>query len=101
MCKTALMVMALLLAGSLGVLAWQAAPVPAVTNQQPARTAASVELDPQLQAALEEIAGGGSQMSTSRPVSRRTWVCSLSCQPCGGLGAFCPRGTGQCVRFCP
>ena len=99
--KTALMVMSLLLAGSLGVLARQAAPVPAVTDQQPARVAATMDLDPQLQAALQEIARGSSQLSTSRPVSRRSWVCSRSCLPCGGLGGFCPQGAGQCVPHCP
>lgn len=99
--KTALMVVSLLLASSLGVLARQAASVPAATNQPTAQAAASVDLDPQLQAALQEMARGGSQMSTSRPVFPRTWVCSKSCLPCGGLGGFCPQGTGQCVRFCP
>jgi hypothetical protein len=99
--KTAFLAVSLLLAGFLGVLARQAAPTPAPATQQPARAAASVELDPQLQAALEEITHGGSQMSTSRPVYPRTWVCSKSCLPCSGVGAFCPQGAGTCVRFCP
>jgi hypothetical protein len=99
--KTAFLALSLLLAGSLGVLARQAATPPAHANQHATRAAASVELDPQIQAALQEIARGELQMSTTRPVYPRTWVCSVSCLPCSGLGSFCPRGAGTCVRFCP
>jgi len=99
--KTAFLAVSLLLVAFLGVLAQQAAPTPAPAKQQPARAVASVDLDPQLQAALEEITHGGAQMSPSRPVYPRTWVCSISCLPCSGLGSFCPRGAGTCVRFCP
>jgi hypothetical protein len=101
--KTAFLALSLLLAGSLGLLARQAAtaPAPAPVNQQPARATASVVLDPQIQAALQEIARGGPQMSTTRPVYPRTWVCSISCLSCGGIGGFCPRGAGHCVPNCP
>ena len=97
--KTAFLAVYLLLAGSLGLMARQAVPVHA--SQQPARAAASVDLDPQLQAALQEIALGRAEMSTSRPVYPRTWVCSQSCQLCGGSGGFCPQGAGHCVPNCP
>jgi hypothetical protein len=99
--KTALLVVSLLLAGSLCLMALPAAPAPAPANQQLARAAERVAPDPQLQAALDEIARGDTRMSMLRPVYPRTWVCSLSCQSCGGIGGSCPTGAGHCVPSCP
>jgi hypothetical protein len=99
--KTALLVVSLLLAGFLSVSALPAGPAQPSTDQQLTATAQRVDPDPQLQAALHEISRGGTQMSTIRPTYPRTWVCSISCLPCGGIGGFCPRGTGTCMPHCP
>ena len=61
----------------------------------PQELAANAGTAVQVDAFLESASRGGTIVYPS------TWVCSISCTVCGGIGGSCARGSGHCVPNCP